>query len=108
MSQSLSKLLVHLVFSTKNRECCLNDAIRSELHAYAGAIVANMDGTLLRACLKSLSFVAAEVRRRRVRTHFALQIRLLTSAATVFKQALIRSAKISVNKRSKIPIACFG
>ena len=49
MSQSLSKLLVHLVFSTKNRERYLNDAIRSELHAYAGGIVANMDGTLLRA-----------------------------------------------------------
>jgi len=43
---------------------------------------------LIRACLKSLSLVAAEVKRRRIRTHFPLQIRLLTSAATVFKQAL--------------------
>ncbi len=34
MPQSLAQILVHLVFSTKNREACLGDHIRDELHAY--------------------------------------------------------------------------
>ena len=38
MSQSLSKILLHLVFSTKNRERWLDAKIRTDLHAYlAGA-----------------------------------------------------------------------
>ena len=38
MSQSLSKILLHLVFSTKNRERWIDDSIRFDLHAYlAGA-----------------------------------------------------------------------
>ena len=38
MSQSLSKILLHLVFSTKNRECWIDACIRPSLHAYlAGA-----------------------------------------------------------------------
>src|SRR5437899_11219923 len=42
MSQSLSKIYVHLIFSTKNRERILPDDIRSKLHAYMGGI---MNGT---------------------------------------------------------------
>ncbi len=34
MPQSLSQILVHLVFSTKHREAVLADDIRDELHAY--------------------------------------------------------------------------
>jgi REP element-mobilizing transposase RayT len=49
MPQSLAQILVHLVFSTKNREPCLADDIRDELHAYIGGIVENQKGTLLRA-----------------------------------------------------------
>ena len=38
MSQSLSKILLHVVFSTKNRERWLEDAMQPGLHAYlAGA-----------------------------------------------------------------------
>ncbi|NOY81619.1 MAG: IS200/IS605 family transposase [Kiritimatiellaeota bacterium] len=38
MPQSLSKILLHLVFSTKNRERWIDPAVRSDLHAYlAGA-----------------------------------------------------------------------
>ena len=33
MPQSLAQILVHLVFSTKNREAVLGDDIRDELHA---------------------------------------------------------------------------
>jgi putative transposase len=36
MSQSLSSILVHLVFSTKNREPFITPAIETELHPYMG------------------------------------------------------------------------
>ena len=39
MPQSLAKLYVHLVFSTKNRERIISDAIRPDLHAYMGGIL---------------------------------------------------------------------
>ncbi|MFO1477669.1 MAG: IS200/IS605 family transposase [Verrucomicrobiota bacterium] len=38
MSQSLAKILVHLVFSTKYREPLLRDDCRAELHKYMAAI----------------------------------------------------------------------
>jgi REP element-mobilizing transposase RayT len=38
MSQSLSSVLVHLVFSTKNREPFLTPAIEKELHPYMAKI----------------------------------------------------------------------
>jgi len=40
---------VHLVFSTKNREPILENAVLSELHAYVGGIVKNLGGVLLKA-----------------------------------------------------------
>src|ERR1051325_1086913 len=49
MPQSLSQILVHLVFSTKNREPLISDDLRDDLHAYIGGIVANLSGTLLKA-----------------------------------------------------------
>ncbi len=49
MPQSLARILVHIVFSTKNRETWLSDDIRSELHAYIGGIVENQKGILLKA-----------------------------------------------------------
>ncbi len=36
MAQSLSKIYVHLIFSTKHRERTLPDEIRPDLHAYMG------------------------------------------------------------------------
>ena len=36
MPQSLAKIYVHLIFSTKNRERVLPDEIRADLHAYMG------------------------------------------------------------------------
>jgi REP element-mobilizing transposase RayT len=49
MPQSLAQILVHVVFSTKNREMVLFDSLRDELHAYIGGIVENQKGTLLKA-----------------------------------------------------------
>lgn len=39
MAQSLSKIYVHLIFSTKGREQTLPDEIRPELHAYLAGIL---------------------------------------------------------------------
>jgi putative transposase len=36
MPQSLAKIYIHLIFSTKNRECVLADDILPNLHAYMG------------------------------------------------------------------------
>jgi putative transposase len=49
MSQSFAKIIVHLVFSTKNRESWLVDEIRDELHAYIGGIVEDHKGTLIKS-----------------------------------------------------------
>lgn len=49
MPQSLAQILVHVVFSTKNREPVLDDAVRIDLHAYIGGIVAHHAGSLLSA-----------------------------------------------------------
>jgi REP element-mobilizing transposase RayT len=49
MPQSLAKILVHIVFSTKHREAVISDEIRDELHGYMGGILENLEGTLLKA-----------------------------------------------------------
>jgi REP element-mobilizing transposase RayT len=38
MPQSLSKLIVHIIFSTKNREPWLDSNIRARIHAYLATI----------------------------------------------------------------------
>jgi REP-associated tyrosine transposase len=43
MAQSLSKVYVHLIFSTKNRERTLREDIRPDLHAYIGGILRDLD-----------------------------------------------------------------
>ena len=42
MAQSLSKVLVHLIFSTKHREALIGDVIRPRLHAYMVGILDNL------------------------------------------------------------------
>lgn len=42
MAQSLSNLLTHLVFSTKNRMPSLNEDIASELHPYIVGVLDNL------------------------------------------------------------------
>ncbi len=39
MPQSLAKILVHLIFSTKHREACITPAVRPHLHAYLVGIL---------------------------------------------------------------------
>jgi REP element-mobilizing transposase RayT len=43
MPQSLSKIYVHLVFSTKNRERVLGDGIRRDFHSYLGGVLRGVD-----------------------------------------------------------------
>ncbi len=43
MPQSLAQILVHLIFSTKNRQRILGDDIRPELHSYMATILKGLD-----------------------------------------------------------------
>jgi putative transposase len=43
MPQSLSYLLIHIVFSTKDRAPMLDASVRASLHAYLATVVRNMD-----------------------------------------------------------------
>ena len=43
MPQSLAKLLVHLIYSTKNREPVLEDQVRDELHSYSAGILRELE-----------------------------------------------------------------
>ena len=42
MSQSLSSILIHVVFSTKNREPFITESIETELHPYIASIFRNL------------------------------------------------------------------
>ncbi len=48
MSQSLSKIYVHLIFSTKNREPLLLSPTRSQMHAYLATVLTNLDSQALK------------------------------------------------------------
>ena len=49
MSQTLTKLLVHIVFSTKNRARLITPEIEPALFAYIGGILNNYESRLLHA-----------------------------------------------------------
>jgi REP element-mobilizing transposase RayT len=49
VAQTYTRLLYHIVFSTKNREPWIDRTWRAELHAYIGGIVRNRKGDLLAA-----------------------------------------------------------
>jgi putative transposase len=49
MAQTLVSLLVHVVFSTKNREPMISSEIEPQLFAYFGGILTNHDSRLLDA-----------------------------------------------------------
>ena len=47
MPQSLANVLVHLVYSTKDRAPCLTREVRMDLFPYAGGVLRNMQCPLL-------------------------------------------------------------
>jgi REP-associated tyrosine transposase len=48
MPQSLSKVIIHVIFSTKNREPWLDSSIRPRMHAYLATICRDLGGEALR------------------------------------------------------------
>jgi putative transposase len=48
MPQSISHVLVHLVFSTKGRRPFLTDVVRSEMHAYLASVLNGSDNICVR------------------------------------------------------------
>ena len=42
MPQSLARLPIHLVFSTKHRQRVITDALREPLHAYMATVLENI------------------------------------------------------------------
>jgi putative transposase len=42
MSQSLARLHIHLIFSTKDRERILSDRVREAFHAYTATVLQNL------------------------------------------------------------------
>ncbi len=48
MSQSLAKVYIHIIFSTKQRQPFLaNKSLRSEMHAYLGGACKNLDSLVI-------------------------------------------------------------
>lgn len=47
MSQSLANIIVHLVFSTKERRPLLRDEHRGEVHAYITGVLKNQDSPVI-------------------------------------------------------------
>ena len=45
MSQSLTRIYAHVVFSTKNREPFLDETIRPRIHAYLASVVRDLNST---------------------------------------------------------------
>lgn len=43
MPQSLARNVLHLIFSTKNREPLITDAVRPDLHSYLGGILRQLE-----------------------------------------------------------------
>lgn len=49
MAQTLTRLLIHAIFSTKNRANLIKPEIETRLYAYIGGICRNADSPLLAA-----------------------------------------------------------
>ena len=49
MAQTLTSVLIHVIFSTKNREPFITPEIEPELFAYIGGILKNNESRLLAA-----------------------------------------------------------
>jgi len=47
MAQTFTNLLTHVVFSTKDRVASIHGELKSDLHAYLGGIVRNLEGQAL-------------------------------------------------------------
>ena len=48
MPQSLSKVIIHIIFNTKNRNAWLDREVRPRLHAYVATICHELDANAFR------------------------------------------------------------
>jgi putative transposase len=48
MAQSLSKVVLHIIFSTKDRESWLDSDVRPRMHAYLAAVCGDLGAQLVR------------------------------------------------------------
>jgi putative transposase len=81
MPQSLSVLLVHIIFSTKDRRPLLNEGVRNGLHAYLATIVRDRECECLR-----VGGVADHV-------HMAVRVNATGSVAKLVGEAKAISSK---------------
>jgi REP element-mobilizing transposase RayT len=81
MPQSLSHVLVHLIFSTKDRRPVLKDTIRVEMHAYLASVLNSSDNTCVR-----IGGVTDHV-------HIALFIARTESIAKIMERLKVSSSK---------------
>jgi putative transposase len=58
MPQSLSKLYVHLIFSTRRREPVLIPSVRGPLHAYSATVLKNEDCPALRLAAPATTLIS--------------------------------------------------
>lgn len=81
MSQSLASILIHLVFSTKNREPFIREHIEVELHKYTSTVLANFGSPVL-----SINGTADHI-------HLLVALGRTSSIAEVVEEAKIKSSK---------------
>jgi len=91
MPQSLSFLLVHLVFSTKNREPCLDASLRPDLHAYLATLARNAGCECFR-----VGGIADHV-------HLALRLSRTVTVAQVVEELKTTSSKWVKAKDASLP-----
>ena len=118
MAQSLSKIYVHLIFSTKDRERTLPDEIRPDLHAYMGGTLKGLGclpieintepdplhGLFLLARTEALSHVVGHLKKS---SNDWLRGRGSASIieSSRFKRSFVRSSRLM---KSNLTSAMFG
>ncbi len=90
MSSTLTNLLYHIVFSTKNREPVITKPIRADLYKYIGGIVRGEGETLL------------EIGRMPDHVHLVARFKAEPSVATMVKIIKSKSSKW-LNEQPKRP-----
>jgi REP element-mobilizing transposase RayT len=81
MASTLTNLLFHIVFSTKNREPVITSPIRADLYRYIGGIVRGEGGKLL-----EIGGIADHV-------HLVIRFKSIHSVATMVKIVKSKSSK---------------
>jgi putative transposase len=90
MSSTLTNLLYHIVFSTKNREPIITKPIRADLYKYMGGIIRGEGGTLL------------EIGGMPDHVHLVVRFKTEPSVATMVKIIKSKSSKW-LNEQPKRP-----